>query len=115
MHNDDDVYDGDDENVTICVRFLHFRDVLLCNVLCGFTAKLAYTCIVECVSDLCPPGKYFVVRDSTIVCIDCDIGRYSDTEMVEECTACPNDQVTHETGSTSENKCIGKSDVHFET
>jgi hypothetical protein len=60
------------------------------------------------ISDKCPPGKYFVVENDKIVCRECQIGRYSNTEMVETCTVCPDDKTTQAVGTKSAGMCICK-------
>ena len=60
------------------------------------------------ISDKCPPGKYFEVENGMIVCKECPIGKYSDEEMQEKCTECPDKKTTQATGTKSADMCICK-------
>lgn len=57
----------------------------------------------------CPKGTFYNTTSND--CSPCPIGQYNEAEDQTRCTQCPMDGTTYESGTDSQDLCIGKSTI----
>ena len=57
---------------------------------------------------VCPAGQYFDLSVTVDACVRCDYGTWQDQSGQSSCKPCSDDQTTLDTGSTSQDECIGQ-------
>ncbi len=67
---------------------------------------LNVTCYMECITEICTPGKELSPNGE---CNKCNIGSYKETSSIEDCTTCNFTYQTTETdGAIDYSQCISK-------